>query len=58
MRMKLYEKLKGLEIVKDQKEFTELVWIRAIKVNDSFIDDPLQETKEEDKIQIGIKLLD
>jgi len=53
MKMKLYEKLKEREVVVDLKEFAELVWLRAVKVNDSFIDDPLHEIKEEDKIQIG-----
>jgi hypothetical protein len=57
MQMKLYEKLKDLEIVDDHKEFLELVWLRAIKVNDIFIGDPNHETKEDDKIQVGIKLL-
>ena len=58
MKMKLYEKLKEREVVTDVKEFAELVWLRALKVNDIFIDDPLHEIKDNDRIQIGVYSLD
>lgn len=53
--MRLYEKLKSCDMVEDYKDYTELVWLRAIKVNGKPIDNPCHELSEEDKnITIGI----
>ena len=55
MIMKLYQKLKDQDLVENLKEFTELVRLRAIKVNGDFIDDPDFDLKENDSdIQVGI----
>lgn len=59
MNMKLYQKLKELEIVEDFKEFHELIWLRAIKVNDVPVDNPTHELDDDNsKIQVGIRILD
>lgn len=53
--MKLYNKLKEHNLVEDFKDFSELVWMRAIKINDIKIDDPKYELKKEDtNIKVGI----
>lgn len=53
--MKLYQKLKDQDLVDNLKEFSELVRLRAIKVNGNFIDDPDYELEESNsRIQIGI----
>jgi hypothetical protein len=51
--MKLYTKLKEEDLIHDPKEFSELVWIRCIKINDKPVCDPNVEIKKGDKIQIG-----
>ena len=56
--MKLYDKLKSMSIIETQKEFSDLIWIRAIWVNDQPIDDPNYEIKENDKVKVGIKFID
>ena len=56
--MKLYEKLKSLNIIETRKEFSDLIWIREIWVNDHLIDDPNYEIKENDKIKVGIKYIE
>ena len=56
--MKLYEKLENMAVIDDHKDFLDLISIRAIKVNDFLIDDPRYEIKENDKIKVGIKILD
>jgi ribosomal protein S4 len=53
--VKLYEKLKSENLVDDYKEFSHLIWIRAIRVNDYPVDDPTHELKENDQIKVGIK---
>jgi len=59
MNMKLYQKLKERELVEDFKEFRELIWLRAIKVNGKHVDNPNHELGESDKdIQVGILSLD
>jgi hypothetical protein len=53
--MKLYQKLKDMNLVENSKEFDELIWMRSIKVNGVPVDDPNLELTELDKsIQIGI----
>jgi hypothetical protein len=53
--MKLYQKLKDQDLVENLKEFNELVWMRAIKVNGVPIDDPDFDLNENDSdIQVGI----
>lgn len=56
--MKLYQKLKEVDLVENHKEYMELVWSRSIKVNDKSVDDPIYEVRDSDKIQVGIKELD
>lgn len=56
--MKLYQKLKENDLVADYKDFRELVWLRAIKVNGNAIDNPGQEIKLEDDITVGIFNID
>lgn len=56
--MKLYNKLESLNLVDDYKDFLDLIWHRAIRVNDHLIDNPTYEVKENDKIKVGIKQLD
>lgn len=53
--MKLYTKLKEHDLVEDFKDFSELIWMRAIKINGIKIDDPRHELKENEleNIQIG-----
>lgn len=59
MKMKLYQKLKDLDLVEDFKDFRELIWLRAIQVNGKHIDNPDHEIKESDKdIKVGILSLD
>jgi len=53
--VKLYDKLKSINVVETQKEFSDLIWIREIWVNDHLIDDPNCEFKENDKIKVGIR---
>jgi predicted rRNA methylase YqxC with S4 and FtsJ domains len=53
--MKLYQKLKDQDLVENMKDFSELVRLRAVKVNGNFIDDPDFELNETDKdIKVGI----
>lgn len=53
--MKLYQKLKELDLVEDRKDFNELVWMRSIKVNGVTVDNPSHEINEnEENIQVGI----
>jgi hypothetical protein len=53
--MKLYQKLKDQDLVENFKEFNELIWMRAIKVNGTPIDDPNFDLSDSDNdIQIGI----
>ena len=47
-----------MSIIETQKEFSDLIWIRAIWVNDQPIDDPNYEIKENDKVKVGIKFID
>lgn len=57
--MKLYQKLKERDLVIDEKDFTELVWLRAIQVNGSMVDNPLYELQDNEvDIKIGIINLD
>jgi predicted rRNA methylase YqxC with S4 and FtsJ domains len=56
--MKLYQKLKEVDMVENHKEYMELIWMRSIKINDKSLSDPIYEVKENDKIQVGIKELD
>lgn len=57
--MKLYQKLKECDLVVDEKDFTELVWLRAIQVNGKTVDNPLQEIQEnETHIKVGVIELD
>lgn len=59
MNMKLYQKLKELDLVEDFKDYRELIWLRAIKVNGKIVDNPNHELNELDKdIKIGILSLD
>jgi predicted rRNA methylase YqxC with S4 and FtsJ domains len=58
MNMKLYQKLKDLDLVEDFKDFHELIWIRSIKVNGKPVDNPNYEIEETDNIQVGILSLD
>lgn len=52
--MKLYQKLKEENLVENLKEFNELIWLRAIKVDDVIIDNPNHELKDSDKeIKVG-----
>jgi len=57
--MKLYQKLKENDLVIDEKDYTELVWLRAIKVNGETIDNPLHELQDDEvNIKVGILTLD
>ncbi len=57
--MKLYQKLKERDLVIDEKDFTELVWLRAIQVNGLIIDNPLYELQDSEvKIKVGILSID
>lgn len=57
--MKLYQKLKERDLVIDEKDFTELIWLRAIQVNGAVIDNPLYELEDnESNIKVGILNLD
>ena len=57
--MKLYQKLKENDLVADYKDFRELVWLRAIKVDGNIIDNPNYELKgREEDITVGILSMD
>lgn len=57
--MKLYQKLKERDLVIDEKDFTELVWLRAIQIDGNIIDNPLYELSENEvEIKVGILNLD
>ncbi len=53
--MSLYEKLKDLKVVDNLKEFSELVWLRSIKINDELVTDPKTSinTSNQNIIKIG-----
>ena len=53
--MKLYDKLKSVNLIADQKEYLDLIRIREIKVNDYPVDNPIYEIGEKDRIKVGIK---
>jgi predicted rRNA methylase YqxC with S4 and FtsJ domains len=53
--MKLYDKLKSVNLIADQKEYLDLIRIREIKVNDYPVDNPIYEIEEKDHIRVGIK---
>ena len=55
--MRLYEKLKDLKIIETKKEFSELLHVRAVWVNDKPIDDPNIDVEENDKIKVGISYI-
>jgi hypothetical protein len=53
--MKLYQKLKERDLVSDEKDYSELVWMRAIQINGSYIDNPEHELLDaEVDIKVGI----
>ena len=56
--VKIYDKLKNIEVVEDFKDFMDLIHIRAIRINDFPLDDPRYELQENDKIQVGIRVLE
>ena len=57
--MKLYQKLKEKNLVENRKDFNELIWLRAISVNDRIIDNPEEVIDNSfSKIKIGILVLD
>jgi len=58
MMMELYKKLKEKDLVDDHKDFTELIWLRAIKINDNIISDPNHEIKDGDRVKVGILPVD
>lgn len=45
-------------MVEDYKDFMDLIHIRAIRVNDIPIGDPIYEVQDNDRIKIGIRILD
>jgi predicted rRNA methylase YqxC with S4 and FtsJ domains len=49
----VYEELKKRNLVKNLKEFSELVWLRQIKVNDKILKNPKKEFKKVNNIKIG-----
>jgi len=53
--MKLYDKLKEIDLVENYKEFLELIHIRAIFVNNLPVTNPMFDILESDKIRVGIK---
>lgn len=57
--MRLYDKLKERGLVIDYKDFSNLIWIRAIRINNKVVEDPKLEITEEDKdIKVGILSLE
>jgi hypothetical protein len=57
--MKLYEVLKEKELVKDYKDFVELISIRALRINDKPVVDPNHEIFDyHAKVKIGILTVD
>ena len=58
MSVNIYDKLKSINEVEDYKDFLDLYYIRAIRINDLPINDPIYEVHDNDRIQIGIKILD
>jgi len=53
--MKIFKELKNRELVENEKEYSELVWLRMIKINDKVIEHPRHELNEKiSKIQVGI----
>jgi hypothetical protein len=53
--MKLYDKLKECDAVEDYKDYAELIWMKAIKINGVHVDNPNHEITENDKdITVGI----
>lgn len=55
--IKLYDKLESVNLVNDYKDYVELIRIRAIVVNDFPVIDPKYTITENDKIKVGIKVL-
>jgi hypothetical protein len=55
--IKLYDKLESVNLVHDYKDFVDLIRIRAIVVNDLPVVDPKYIITENDKIKVGIKVL-
>lgn len=56
--MKLFNKLKDLDVISDYKDYRELIWLRAVKVNGKIIDNPDQEIKGNEEITVGILSID
>ena len=56
--MKIYKKLKELDIVENEKEYSELVWLRTIKLNGYPVIDPKADIKKGDKLSIGYVIID
>jgi len=52
--MKLYNRLENHDLVENYKEFSELIHIRAIYVNNKPVDNPNFEVVDTDKIKVGI----
>jgi len=56
--MKLYQKLQERDLVDSKKEYSELIWLRAIRVNKYIVNDPNYDINDEDDIQVGILSVD
>lgn len=52
--MELYQKCLELELVDDYKEFSELVWLRCIKLNNNLVIDPKETIKQEENYHLRV----
>lgn len=50
----IYDELRKRDLVKDEKELNELIWLRQIKINDKIIGSVNDFPQSAKKIKIGI----
>lgn len=55
--MSLYQRLKENNLVQNEKEFFELIYIRQIKINGKNIDEPNLQLDKDKKYRITIGIL-
>lgn len=51
----VYEELKKRNLIKNEKEFQELIWLKQIKINDKILHRDKKKKRNIKTIKIGIK---
>jgi len=50
----IYNELKKRDLIEDEKEFNNLIWLKQIKVNGKFLESSKTNIKKIEKIKIGL----